>query len=37
MSFVINQLPFVICGGASRGCLLTDAAPKAHPKMTNGN
>jgi hypothetical protein len=30
------QLSFVICGGASRS-FFTEAAPKAHPKMTNDN
>jgi hypothetical protein len=34
---VIGQLSFVIDGGASRNFLLTDAAPKAPPKMTNDN
>jgi hypothetical protein len=31
---VTVQLSFVICGGASRD-FLNNAAPKAHPKMTN--
>jgi hypothetical protein len=29
------RFSFVIGGGASRSLLLVDAAPKAHPKMTN--
>src|SRR5262245_57189734 len=31
------QLLFVIDGGASRNLFFKDAAPKAHPKMTNDN
>jgi len=31
------QLSFVIDGGASRNFFYKDAAPKAHPKMTNDN
>jgi hypothetical protein len=30
-------LSFVIGGCASRNFFLQDAAPKAHPKMTNDN
>jgi hypothetical protein len=32
-----GQLSFVIDGGASRDIFLTDAAPKAPPKMTYDN
>jgi hypothetical protein len=31
------QLSFVSYGGASRNRFYKDAAPKAHPKMTNDN
>jgi len=31
------QLSFVIGGGASRNLFLKDAAPQAHPQMTNDN
>jgi hypothetical protein len=36
LSLVNVQLSFLIGGGASR-VFLKNAAPKAHPKMTNDN